>query len=70
MLNVGDLIYLDSVENIGIIVEVREVKKLELTPPLVDVNVLWFSGQTTWCLGEAVTVLSPGVDHSPSQTSS
>tara|TARA_R110000824_G_scaffold197409_20_gene380930 strand:- start:3101 stop:3313 length:213 start_codon:yes stop_codon:yes gene_type:complete len=70
MINVGDLVYLDNVENIGIVIKVQEVKKLELTPPLLDVKVLWAVGQVTWCLGEAITVIASAKDHSPSQTSS
>jgi len=57
MLSVGDLVYLDMEERIGIIIEVSYETKLG--PPLIDIKVLWSDGHISWCLGEAITVISP-----------
>jgi len=57
MLQVGDLVYLDMEEQIGIIIEVSLETKLG--SPLIDIKVLWSDGYISWCLGEAITVISP-----------
>lgn len=55
-LSVGDLVYLDPEERIGVILEVVTVTKIEV--PLTDIRVLWIDGDISWCLGEAITVIS------------
>ena len=56
-LSVGDLVYLDPEERIGVILDIVPVTKMQ--EPLVDVKVWWIDGKTSWCLGEAITVISP-----------
>ena len=55
-LSVGDLVYLDPEERIGVILEVVTVTKIEV--PLTDIRVWWIDGDISWCLGEAITVVS------------
>ena len=55
-LSVGDLVYLDPEERIGVILEVVTVTKIEV--PLTDIRVWWIDGDISWCLGEAITVIS------------
>jgi len=64
MLQVGDLVYLDMEDRMGIILEVSHETKLAM--PLVDIRVWWcgfggnlYDGYVSWCLGEAITVVSP-----------
>ena len=64
-LSVGDLVYFESTNEVGIILKVAPVaiSKLialeydEAFPP-VDIKVLWENSKTGWCLGESVIVLS------------
>jgi len=55
-LSVGDLVYLDPEERVGVILEVVTVTKIEV--PLTDIRVWWIDGDISWCLGEAITVIS------------
>lgn len=55
-LSVGDLVYLDPEERIGIILEVVVVTKAKT--PLNDIRIWWIDGKVSWCLGEALTVIS------------
>jgi len=55
-LSVGDLVYLDPEERIGVILEVVAVTKTK--EPLTDIRVWWIDGNISWCLGEAITVIS------------
>ena len=65
-LNVGDLIQLGSTKEIGIILKILPVEPYKLVTidydmynPPVDIKVWWEDGTKSWCLGEAVFVLSP-----------
>ena len=63
MLAVGDLVFLKMNENkkimrTGLIVKIQHVTKIETTPFPIDAKVLWLDGETSWCLGEALTILS------------
>lgn len=56
-LSVGDLVCLDLEERIGIILDIIPVTKTQ--EPLIDIRVWWIDGKISWCLGEAITVISP-----------
>jgi hypothetical protein len=62
MLAIGDLVYLDMEERIGVIIKVTP--ELKLDPAPVDIKVWWSDGQISWCLGEAITVVSSAELHS------
>jgi len=58
MLAIGDLVYLDTEERTGIVIKI--VLETKLSPSPINVKVWWADGQISWCLGEAVTILSCG----------
>ena len=70
-LSIGDLIQLGSTKEVGIILKILPVEPYKLVKirhdflnqrtliAPVDIKVLWEDGSISWCLGEAVFVLSP-----------
>jgi len=65
-LSIGDLIQLGSTKEVGIVLKILPVEPYKLVTirhdflnPPVDIKVLWEDGTISWCLGEAVFVLSP-----------
>ena len=65
-LSIGDLIQLGSTKDVGIILKILPVEpyklitiRYDIANPPVDIKVLWHDGTISWCLGEAVLVLSP-----------
>ena len=70
-LSIGDLIQLGSTKEVGIILKILAVEPYKLTNirhdilkqrtliAPVDIKVLWEDGSISWCIGEAVFVLSP-----------
>ena len=65
-LSIGDLIQLGSTKEVGIILKILPVEPYKLVTiqhdifnPPVDIKVWWEDGSISWCLGEAVLVLSP-----------
>jgi hypothetical protein len=64
--SVGDLIYLTNTKEVGIVLMAVPVEPYKLVAisynpicPPVDIKVLWSDGHISWCLGEAVIILSP-----------
>lgn len=55
-LHIGDLVYLEKEEKIGIIIKLSFETKFE--PPATNAYVLWSGNQESWCLGESLVVLS------------
>jgi len=60
-LTIGDLVCytvdnLEKEKRIGIVIKISHVTKL--TPSPIDIKILWTDGGTSWCFGEAVTILS------------
>jgi hypothetical protein len=57
MVVVGDLVYLDNENYLGIVV--RLFYETKIAPPLTNALVLWcYNNRKEWCLSEALTVLN------------
>ena len=52
-INVGDLVFLDVIDVVGIIVEIKKFSETD-----IDAEVYWRDGERFWCLAEGLTVLS------------
>ena len=55
-LNLGDLVYLETEKKIGIILKITFETRFD--PPATNAYVLWGGNKESWCLGEALMVLS------------
>ena len=53
---IGDLVYLEQEKRIGIVIKISHDQRYEL--PATNAYILWGNNKKSWCLGEALTVLS------------
>jgi hypothetical protein len=57
MVSIGDLVYLEDKNCLGLVVNIFYVTKI--SPPAIDALVLWCDTKIKeWCLSEALTIVN------------
>ena len=58
MFNIGDLVQYDYSNRYGVVIDIKNVPKLNPPEKIVDVLVRWSDGEEIWCLDFCLILLT------------